>query len=362
MSSFKNLIVSASFMFLSSAVFSSALYAAEKVKITTYIPAPYGSYKDVQVQNENESATIAEFTLGLTRAGINIVMDYPSSRPAYIPGIFWSTSNNYPSKPKAGIWLYEYTNESRLYFGTSNFFETGITKTMVLDKNGGLGIGLTAPEAPAAMLDVNGVGAHLAGTAAAPGFAIRGDLDTGMYTSAANTLSFSTGGIQRTYINSSGNVGVDTTYTPPVAASNGAAGNLDVNDVWVRNGNKWLGQVGVSAAGSGWGVPVQSGTYTGNYTVAATGNNRLIQTTSPPNRVMVWSWNGTVIRTAETWKGLLIDGDSNNSFYCDDTIYAGLSYLRIPADQTIPGFLVGGNDAAKSTNVNGRVYYWYAWN
>ncbi|MBI3442823.1 MAG: NYN domain-containing protein, partial [Candidatus Sungbacteria bacterium] len=74
--------------------------------------------------------------------------------------------------------------------------------------NGNVGIGTTGP---LALLDVNGVSAAGLGAVGAPSFAIRTDLDTGMWSSGANTLNFSTGGSERVRFDSNGNVGIGTT-------------------------------------------------------------------------------------------------------------------------------------------------------
>ncbi len=67
---------------------------------------------------------------------------------------------------------------------------------------------------------------------------------------------------ERMRITGAGNVGIGNTYAPGAAVPNGApSGNLDVNDIWLRNGNRWASQGGggtnvVFRQGDG----VQSGT------------------------------------------------------------------------------------------------------
>lgn len=70
---------------------------------------------------------------------------------------------------------------------------------------GNVGIGTSSPTT---LLSVNGVASFGAGTAALPSVAAFGDLDTGMWFPAANTVAWSTNGIERMRINSSGNIGV----------------------------------------------------------------------------------------------------------------------------------------------------------
>ncbi|MDQ7778660.1 MAG: hypothetical protein RDV41_02990 [Planctomycetota bacterium] len=67
----------------------------------------------------------------------------------HLPGIVWSTSDNNPTRPKAGIWAFVDGSGSDIYFGTSNAYATGITNTaMVIDQAGYVGIGDTSPLSP----------------------------------------------------------------------------------------------------------------------------------------------------------------------------------------------------------------------
>ena len=89
---------------------------------------PGSSNTTFTVYNGNESTTQTDFTQSLTRGGINIVTDFTDQ--AYTPGIFWSTQNNSPTKPKAGIYLHEDGNfGTSMLFGTSGAYSTGITNT-----------------------------------------------------------------------------------------------------------------------------------------------------------------------------------------------------------------------------------------
>jgi len=78
------------------------------------------------ITETSASPTLTDYTTALTKAGINLVTNYTSGD--YTPGLFWSTSNDNATKPKAGIWMYESGGGTSLNFGTSNTFATGITE------------------------------------------------------------------------------------------------------------------------------------------------------------------------------------------------------------------------------------------
>ena len=72
----------------------------------------------------------------------------------YWPGFHWYTTDNNATKPKAGIWSYGDGSGSKLFFGTSNSYVTGITNSaMTIDPSGNVGVNNTGP---AYKLDVTG--------------------------------------------------------------------------------------------------------------------------------------------------------------------------------------------------------------
>jgi len=71
------------------------------------------------------------------------------SNDNYHAGLIWSTTDDNPTKPKSGIWSQYTASGSKLQFGTTNSYATGITNTaMTIDQVGNVGIGTTAPTSP----------------------------------------------------------------------------------------------------------------------------------------------------------------------------------------------------------------------
>lgn len=83
------------------------------------------------------SATLTNFTQAVSSSGILIETTYTADN--YTPGLFWRTTDDNATKPKAGIWLQETSSGTNLYFGTSNSYTTGITNSsMRLDPTANL--------------------------------------------------------------------------------------------------------------------------------------------------------------------------------------------------------------------------------
>jgi hypothetical protein len=83
-----------------------------------------------------------------------------------------------------------------------------ITNTSGMTIPGNVGIGTTNP---LSKLEVNGVAAFSLGTALLPSHSFSGDLNTGMWSSGADTINFSNGGAEKVRIDINGNVGIGTT-------------------------------------------------------------------------------------------------------------------------------------------------------
>lgn len=94
-----------------------------------------------------------------------------------------------------------------LILSTQTNASGGVLERMRITSAGNVGIGTTAPTT---LLSVNGVASFGAGTAALPSVAAFGDLDTGMWFPAANTIAWSTNGTEKMRLNSNGYLGIGT--------------------------------------------------------------------------------------------------------------------------------------------------------
>ena len=115
------------------------------------------------------------------------------------------------------------------------------------------------------------------GTEALPGLHVQGDIDTGLYAPAANTLGISTAGSERLRIDSSGNVGIGLTTNigatlhvdPATDVTTGFGAPL----IKVGGANSWGGPGSLYSIGLGYnnGSTVKSPAEIGLVTTSATG-------------------------------------------------------------------------------------------
>jgi hypothetical protein len=107
------------------------------------------------------------------------------------------------------------------------FDGTTTTTPLTIDSAGRVGIDTTSPDA---LLTVNGIGAFGAGAVTTPSIAATGDLNTGFWFPAADTIAASTNGNERARIDSSGRLLLGTSSTrivePYGAATTGATPTL----------------------------------------------------------------------------------------------------------------------------------------
>lgn len=96
----------------------------------------------LSVYSPSQSVSQSIFTQNVVPAGLLMTSDYLNN--VFTPGIFWSTSNNSNTKPKAGIYLKLTSSGSLMYLGTSNDYAVGITNdAIIINEEGSVGIGVS---------------------------------------------------------------------------------------------------------------------------------------------------------------------------------------------------------------------------
>lgn len=104
----------------------------------------------------------------------------------------------------------------RIEFYTTPTGSLTSLERMRIRASGNVGIGTTAPTT---LLSVNGIASFGAGAVTTPSIAAFGDLNTGMWFPAADTIAWSTNGVERLCITSGGNLGLGTSTFGTSAAT-----------------------------------------------------------------------------------------------------------------------------------------------
>jgi hypothetical protein len=189
---------------------------ADGVEYNTYVTALGTGTGGVGTYTVNNTQTVAQTNLFFVPAGDNRMSFYDSDTTSItnqpIGAVEWFNTD--ASTPGAGVKAYiatiaeSATPDTAMLFGTSdNVSSTQAVERMRLTSAGRLGIGTRVPDA---ILSVNGVASFGDGAVGAPSIANFGDLNTGIWFPAEDTIAFSEGGVEVMRINSSANVGIGT--------------------------------------------------------------------------------------------------------------------------------------------------------
>ena len=164
-----------------------------------------------------------------------------------------------------------FTAGSVVFAGASGVYAQDNTNLFFDDTNNRLGIGTASPDAA---LTVNTVASFGAGAAALPSIAAKGDLNTGMWFPAADTIAASTGGSERLRIDSSGNLLAGLTSVAAIggrlnAAISGNNAGVFICDsanfplvAWARSSSSELVYFGYGSGGGNVGTITTNGTTT----------------------------------------------------------------------------------------------------
>jgi hypothetical protein len=165
----------------------------------------------------NNTQTVSSTSIAAIGGGVNVFRftdtDTTASSGQAMGRIEWYGSDE--STPGAGVKAYisgineSSTPDAALIFGTSdNVANTQAVERLRIDSSGNVGIGTTSPDAN---LTINGAASFAAGSAAAPSITRAGDLNTGIFFPAADTIAFTEGGVESARITSNGDLLVATT-------------------------------------------------------------------------------------------------------------------------------------------------------
>lgn len=200
----------------------------KRLGIGTNIPS-----SQVTIYSPTQSLTQTDITGDISKVGLNIVYDYGNN--VYTPGIFWSTSNDNPTKPKGGIYLQNTPFGTVMYLGTSSNYSAGSNGQFLVFPSGLIAV-------PQFAISI-GSGGSYGGTGGyntemtfyeptAGGFILNTQYPFSFYDYRQN-------GTSRLYVASGGNVGIGTT-TPGsklsiIGLPTSAAG-LSTGDIWNNAG------------------------------------------------------------------------------------------------------------------------------
>lgn len=268
---------------------NSTIYDDGNVGISTTTPNT-----KLTVRAGSNSTTLTDYTEAISDKH-GLMLNSSFNDGTYSPGLFWSTANDNPTKPKAGIFLQMTNAGSKMILGTSTTYSTGLTNTaMVINDLGNVGIGSTSP---GTTLDVTGNA----------------------------RIGDATGGV---YITSQGSSRVN--LRPSIGN-----GNILISD---DSGSATRGITVVNGGTVGIGTDVTS---TKLHVYHATNSGVAVGRAGTPGSVAIWRYNG-----ADTEFGTLAS---------DGVSILTNSVQRIFVHSTTGNVGIGNNNSTELLDVSGKI-------
>ena len=186
-----------------------------------------------------------------------------------------------------------------------------------------------------------------AGTASLPSITTTGDTNTGLFFPAVDTLGFTTNGVERLRVDSSGKIGIGVT---PGAYSESS--KLVVNGTGLSNG------IFINFTGAGADKQVLLGNGNGAVGFVGTNNTSLTLGTNSTERLTIDSTGGIDIsirakNVPSSGANLSFDMSTKNNFTCTPNAAGTLAFTNITAGQS--GNIILTNSAAYSISKNSYI-------